>query len=188
MINKEHKITHWNKALERLTGYPAEDMIGTNRQWAPFYEKERPAMADVILDQIGETQMQQLYGSKWRRSALIDDGWEAEAYFPNLGENGKICWFTAAPIKMPDGQVVGAIETLWDKTEERQAAKEQERHTQELAALCSIYATKWPLESGGADQGGHQRGGRYFSDRCDLHFFVEGRWPVSPPTQFWLFG
>jgi PAS domain S-box-containing protein len=141
VIDREHKITHWNKALERLTGYSAADMIGTSRQWAPFYEKERPAMADVVLDQIGETQMQQLYGSNWRRSVLIDDGWEAEAFFPNLGGSGKICWFTAAPIKMPDGQVVGAIETLWDKTEERQAAKEQERHTQELAALCSIYAT-----------------------------------------------
>ena len=141
VIDKAHKITHWNRALERLTGYSAADMIGTNRQWAPFYEHERPSMADVILDQIGETQMQLLYGSKWRRSVLIEGAWEAEAFFPNLGDSGKWCWFTAAPIKSPDGLVVGAIETLWDKTEERQAAREQHQHTQELATFCSIYAT-----------------------------------------------
>ena len=141
VIDKDHTITHWNAALERLTGHLAESMVGTSQQWKPFYEKERPSMADVILDQIGETQMQQLYGSKWRQSSLIDGGWEAEAFFPNLGAAGTWCWFTAAPIRTPDGQVVGAIETIWDKTEERQAARELEQHTKELAVFCSIYAT-----------------------------------------------
>jgi PAS domain S-box-containing protein len=98
-------------------------------------------MADIILDGIGETEMELLYGSKRRKSLLIEGGWEAETFFPNLNGRQRWCWFTAAPIKTPDGQVVGAIETLWDKTEERQAARELERHTQELAAFCSIYAT-----------------------------------------------
>jgi PAS domain S-box-containing protein len=141
VIDQAHQITHWNKALERLTGYAAENMIGTNHQWVPFYEKERPSMADVVLDQLGETQMRDLYGSTWRRSVMIDGGWEAEAFFPSLGGSGKWCWFTAAPIKTPDGKVVGAIETLWDKTEERLAAREQERYNQELTSSCSIYAT-----------------------------------------------
>jgi PAS domain S-box-containing protein len=141
VIDQTHQITHWNKALERLTGYVASDMIGTDQQWMPFYGEQRPSMADVILNQIGESQLQRLYGSKWRQSALIEGGWEAEAFFPNLGGSGKWIWFTAAPIKTPVGEVIGAIETLWDKTEERLAAKEQERHTQELATFCSIYAS-----------------------------------------------
>jgi PAS domain S-box-containing protein len=141
VINQNHEITHWNKALERLTGFAGDLMIGTDQQWMPFYSQKRPSMADVILDQIGESHMQQYYGSKWRQSALIEGGWEAEGFFPNLGDGGKWIWFTAAPIKTPTGQVIGAIETLWDKTEERLAAREQERYTQELATYCSIYAT-----------------------------------------------
>ncbi|NNF97843.1 MAG: PAS domain-containing protein [Desulfobacteraceae bacterium] len=141
VIDQDHKISHWNKALERLTGFDAKDMIGTSHQWKPFYKQERPSMADVILDQVDEAQLRDLYGGKWRRSALIDGGWEAEAFFPNLGDGGKWIWFTAAPITSPDGRVAGAIETLWDKTEEHKSAGEQERHTQELATFCSVYAT-----------------------------------------------
>jgi PAS domain S-box-containing protein len=141
VIDKAHNVTHWNKALERLSGWPADKIIGTTKSWAPFYEKQRPSMADVILDQIDESQVKQLYGSKWRKSLLIDGAYEADAYFPHLGDNGKWCWFTAAPIKTPDGEIIGAIETIWDKTEERLAEKEREQHTRELATFSSIYAT-----------------------------------------------
>jgi hypothetical protein len=75
-------------------------------------------MADVILDQTEENEIRRLYGDTWRKSALIEGAYEAEGFFPHLGNGGKWCWFTAAPIKSPDGQIVGAIETLWDKTED----------------------------------------------------------------------
>ena len=153
VIDRGHKITHWNRALEMLTGYSTGKMVGTRKQWAPFYTEERLSMADIILDQIGEKEIKRLYGDKWRKSVLIEDAYEAEQFFPNLGENGKWCWFTAAPIKTSDGTVVGAIETIWDKTEEKQAQQEQERHTRELATLCSIYATlSAPLDLDGRIQ------------------------------------
>lgn len=141
VIDKQHRLTHWNKALERLTGMASKDMVGTRKQWAPFYDQERPSMADVILDRADALQISKLYGSKWRPSAFIDGAYESEAFFPNLGEGGKWCWFTAAPLQTPEGETVGAIETIWDKTEERHAEKEREQHTRELATFCSIYAT-----------------------------------------------
>ena len=141
VIDRTHTITHWNKALERLTGYAADDMIGTDKQWAPFYSDARPSMADVVLSQSGESQIEQLYGTKWRKSALIDEGYEAEIFYPHMGKGGKWCWFTAAPIKTPEGEVVGAIETIWDKTEERNAQKEMEQHARELATFSTIYST-----------------------------------------------
>jgi PAS domain S-box-containing protein len=141
VIDKSHRVTHWNRACEKLTGCKAEDMIGTTRQWTPFYEEERASMADLILDQVDELQIRQFYGTRWRPSVLIEGAYEAEVYFPDLGEGGKWCWFTAAPIRNPEGEVVAAIETLWDKTEDRKAAQEREQHTRELATYCSIYAT-----------------------------------------------
>ena len=141
VIDKDHTVTHWNKALEQFSGWSAGKIVGTTKSWAPFYDKKRPSMADVILDRIDDVQVEQLYGSKWRPSAVIDGAYEAEAYFAHLGTGGKWCWFTAAPIKTPEGEVIGAIETIWDKTEERLAEMEREQHTRELATFSSIYAT-----------------------------------------------
>lgn len=149
VINKDHIVTHWNRALEKLSGKPATAVVGTNRQWSPFWQNERPTMADVILDQIGKDEIEKLYGTQWRESALIEGAYEAEVFFPRVGEHGKWLWFTAAPIKAPDGAIVGAIETLWDKTEDKKAEEDRERHTQELAALCSIYtalSAPWDID------------------------------------------
>jgi PAS domain S-box-containing protein len=139
VINKEHIVTHWNKALENLTGRSAREIVGTNRQWDSFYESARPTMADVILDQIDRADIEKLYGSHWRESGLIEGAFEAEIFFPAVGGSAKWLWFTASPLKAPDGTIVGAIETLWDKTEDVKAQQERERHTKELAGLCSIY-------------------------------------------------
>ena len=139
VLNKDHVVTHWNRAMEKLSGVRADTMVGTTRPSTPFWGEERPTMADVILDQIDEAEIQELYGEKWRKSALIEEAYEAEVFFPRLGENGKWCWFTAAPIKAPDGSIVGAVETLWDKTEDKKAEEEREQHTRELTTLCSIY-------------------------------------------------
>jgi PAS domain S-box-containing protein len=139
VLNKDHVVTHWNKAMEKVTGSKAEAMVGTTRPSTPFWGEERPTMADVILDQIGEDEIKKLYGEQWRKSALIEEAYEAEVFFPRMGESGKWCWFTAAPIKAPDGSIVGAIETLWDKTEDKKAEEERELHTRELTTLCSIY-------------------------------------------------
>ena len=139
VIDQKHVITHWNKAMEKLTDWPGDQMIGTTMQWAPFWDDERPTMADVVLSRLPEAEIQKLYSSVWRKSNLIEDAYEAEEYFPRLGENGKWCFFTAAPIKAPDGTIIGAIETLWDRTESKLAEEEKERYFNEITGLCSFY-------------------------------------------------
>jgi PAS domain S-box-containing protein len=137
VINQDHIVTHWNKAIEKLSGVPAEKAVGTKGQSTPFWGKVRPTMADVILDQSDAEDIQKLYAGEWRKSALIEGAYEAETFLPKVG---KWCWFTAAPIKAPDGRIVGAIETIWDKSEDKKAHEERENHTRELSTLCSIYS------------------------------------------------
>ena len=37
VLDKNHTITHFNQALEELTGLSAKDVIGTREQWKAFY-------------------------------------------------------------------------------------------------------------------------------------------------------
>ncbi|MDE1545139.1 bacteriohemerythrin [Dechloromonas agitata] len=121
VIDANHRITHWNKACENITGLKAADMIGTQKHQRIFYPpQERPIMADLILDGSLEERVAQFYQSNYRRSPIIDGAFESEAFFPHIGQG---CWlfFTAAPLLNAEGERVGAIETLQDVTERRVA-------------------------------------------------------------------
>jgi PAS domain S-box-containing protein len=116
-INKQHKITHWNTALESLTGVKKEDELKTDRQWIVFYREKRPVMADLIVDKASASEIEVHYRDKGRPSCLIDGAYEAEDFFPDLGEDGKWLYFTASPIRDENEEIVGAIETIQDITE-----------------------------------------------------------------------
>ncbi len=139
IINNEHIITHWNTACEDLTGQKAYELVGTDRQWVPFRSAKRPTMADVIVGGMSEAEVSKYYGSSWRKSALIKEAYEAEEFFPHLGDGGKWIFFTAAPIKSPDGKIIGAIETLRDLTEDKKAKEELELQDKELSTLYQKY-------------------------------------------------
>ncbi|MBN1763608.1 MAG: PAS domain S-box protein [Methanomicrobia archaeon] len=134
VINSEHKITHWNTAVESLTGVKREDVIGTDKQWIPFYPKKRPVMADLIVDCAPKREFKRRYGDKYKKSALIEGAYEALDYFFAQKNRGKWLLFTAAPLRDSKGSIIGAIETLQDITERRQAEREREQLLKELEA------------------------------------------------------
>ena len=125
-IDQRHRVTHFNRACENLTGIRAADIIGTRRQWQPFYAKERPIMADFVVDGATEEKFDIYYKGKYRPSTVIPGAYEAEDFFPDLGEEGKWLFFTAAPLKDADGRVNGAIVTLQDTTREKRAAAQNQ--------------------------------------------------------------
>ena len=69
VINKEHIITHWNTACEKLTGFSATELVGTNNQWIPFRSGERPTMADIIISDFGINDLVRYYGVELNRFA-----------------------------------------------------------------------------------------------------------------------
>ena len=118
-INKQHRITHWNTALESMTGIKKERAIGTDEQWRAFYLEKRPIMADLIVDGASADVVASYYHDKYKISSLIEGAYEAEDFFPAIGEDGEWLHFTASPIKDSSGETIGAIETLRDVTEQR---------------------------------------------------------------------
>ncbi|MFW5927660.1 MAG: PAS domain S-box protein [Thermoplasmatota archaeon] len=125
VLNEDHKVTHWNRACENLTGIDKEDIIGKKDPWKAFYSEERPVMADLILENAVEKRIERYYEDKYRKSDLLEDSYEAEDLFAGFGENGKWVYFTAAPIEDSEGNIIGAIETLQDVTERKKREKEK---------------------------------------------------------------
>src|SRR6266511_2753240 len=64
VIDRDHVITHWNRALENLTGLSASEMIGTRKQWYAFYPAERPVLADLVVDNAPEDMITRFYDGK----------------------------------------------------------------------------------------------------------------------------
>lgn len=116
VIDENHVVTHWNRAIEKVSGVAAKDMVGTRDQWKPFYEAPRPVLADLIVDNAPTVQVQEHYQDRYRPSDVIPDAWEAEGFFPRTGQTGLWLVFTASPLRDSEGRIVGAIETLVDVT------------------------------------------------------------------------
>jgi len=131
-INKQHKITHWNTAIESLSGVKKEEVLNTDRQWVVFYQEKRPVMADFIVDKASTDEIEVYYQDKGRKSLLIDGAYEAEDFFPTLGEDGKWLYFTASPIRDESGEIAGAIETLRDVTEGKRMQDNLRYYLQEI--------------------------------------------------------
>ncbi len=121
VLDASHVVTHWNRACEQILGLPAAAMVGTRRQWEAFYDSERPILADLIVSGTVD-EIIGLYGTKnLRRSKVITGAYEAEDFFPRVGGNGRWLYFTAAPLHNAEGTMIGAIETLQDITERKNA-------------------------------------------------------------------
>lgn len=141
VIDATRTVTHWNEACQKITGIKSCEVIGTQGQWQAFYSSQRPVMADLIVNGSIETVVAQHYGGKYHPSDMIKGAFEAEDFFPHLGDTGKWLFFTAAPLKDSSGKIIGAIETLQDVTDRKlaeEALRSSECRHRELSITDSL--------------------------------------------------
>jgi len=132
VIDRNHRILFWNKALAELTGYSAKQMVGTDNQYLPFYPEKRPVIADLIVDNDIEG-LNKLYAQKKvRLSSLITGAYEVWDYYPNLGGKSRHLHFQAAPIHDDRGEIIAAIETLEDITREEEMSHYLKEYAESL--------------------------------------------------------
>ncbi len=130
VLDVEHRIIVWNNAMEYLTGFTAEEMLGTGRQWLPFYSAERPVLSDLILSSDG-LHLDDLYDT-YRTSQHVPGGVQSEGWFENVGGQRRYLLFDAAPVFDARGVMLGAIETLLDITYRKLAEAELTKRQEEL--------------------------------------------------------
>jgi PAS domain S-box-containing protein len=132
VIGRDHRIMFWNKACADLMGYSAAEMIGTDKQYMPFYAEKRPVVADLIVDNDIEG-LEKYYGKKRvQKSAVVEGAYEANDFYENLAGISRHLYFLAAPIYDERGEIVAAIETLQDVTREKELENDLKGYTETL--------------------------------------------------------
>ncbi len=118
VVDRDGKVIAWNRAIEEMTGVPEKDMIGKGKYsyTMPFYGKTRPMLIDSVLGV--KIDFEDYYESISREGEMI----YAENFVPMVyGGNGAYLWIKASPLYDKDGNLIGAIESVRDTTERKQA-------------------------------------------------------------------
>ena len=134
VIDREGRIIAWNKAMEALTGVPADSMLGKgDYEYAlPFYRVRKPMLANLIF--MPEAEIESRYDSVQR----IGDTLVVDIFIPDFRPGGVYFWAKASPLYDPDGNVTGAIETIRDITDRKRAEQEIVRSRRSLADIISF--------------------------------------------------
>lgn len=118
VVDKERRVIAWNRAMEGLTGIPKAEILGKGdfAYGVPFYGKPRPILIDLVFALDPDTEHQ--YSSLERKGQTI----YAYAAAPFLLQGRETyLWCTASPLFDEEGKVIGAIESIRDVTEQKNA-------------------------------------------------------------------
>ena len=128
VIDAESRVTAWNRAMEEMSGVPAELMLGKGDfEYAlPFHRERRRVLIDMAMD--GDVTTPAGYFTVKRE----EDAISAEIHFPSLRGQERYLWAAARRLYDESGKVVGAIESLREITEWKQTVealkKSESRH------------------------------------------------------------
>ena len=116
VIDKQGKITAWNRAMEELTGLNAKNIIGKdNYEYSiPFYGERRPILIDLAITDLLEKIEKNYLIFERNNGTLI-----SEVFVPHLKPGGAYLWAKARPLYNSKGIIIGAIETIRDITEKK---------------------------------------------------------------------
>lgn len=119
VLNQDGVVTFWNRALEKLTGIPAADMLGRKEYsyGIPLYGEPQPLLADYARGAVMPPDP--------RYSLLTQEGdaFIAEATLSRLPGGPRQVWAKAVALRDESGAITGAIESIRDITERHQAAQ-----------------------------------------------------------------
>jgi len=118
VINKDKKVIAWNKAIEEMTGVKKEEMIGKGdyAYSVPFYGKPRPLLVDLLT--IAQEEIEAKYSYVKREKENL----YAEVFVPRIfAGRGAFIWIKASPLFDDYGNIVGAVESIRDITDRKEA-------------------------------------------------------------------
>jgi diguanylate cyclase (GGDEF)-like protein/PAS domain S-box-containing protein len=118
ILDRDRRIVYWNKGASDISGYAADEVVGKHCR-------------DNILVHVDERAKPLCFGNCPAKRAMDEDATcESDAYLHHKGGHRVPIHIRVAPIKAPDGEVVGGVEIFNDnraQLEARHRIEELER-------------------------------------------------------------
>ncbi len=117
VVDKDGAVIFWNKALEKLTGIWAEDMLGKKHfeYGAAFYGKKTPLLVDYARGAV------ERLDPRYAVTQAHPDGIIAEVDVPAVPGGPRHVWVKAVALRDGAGHITGAIEAIRDVTDRYRA-------------------------------------------------------------------
>lgn len=134
VLDGDQKVIAWNRAIEKMTGVSKTNMLhqGDHAYAVPFFGVPRPILVDFLFPEDRESE--NLYPKITKNNHSIC----AESFDPALcGGKGAYVWGMAAPLFDGEHNLIGAIESIRDITEQTRM-REKLRYLATHDALTNV--------------------------------------------------
>jgi PAS domain S-box-containing protein len=145
VIDTNHKVVYWNKAMEEMTGLSASQIIGTSNHWKPFGKRPAKQISDMIIDgaKCKDICRMDCYNDADIEKHQSKDSVVCSKFFKNFhGGGNKWLRFKVKPLYDLQNKLVGALETVEDITENKQMSQYLENRMREFQILYQISVHK----------------------------------------------
>ena len=134
VIDSGGTVIAWNKAMEVITHVPAIGMLGKGdfEYAVPFYGERKPMLANLVLEEDEEL------ATRYNTVRKTGDTLVVDIFIPGFRPGGAWFWAKARPLRDRSGKITGAIETIRDITDRKQAEMETEQTRAKLGQIINF--------------------------------------------------